>query len=62
MKCDRFEAFKLYKLASAVGYAMAQFYLAFWYESGTGIAIDKVEAVKWYKLLAIEWGNTYAQK
>ena len=39
---------------------MQQYNLGISYRNGTSVAVDKVEAVKWYKLAA-EGGSVYAQ-
>jgi len=42
------------------GNAQAQFNLGLSYEKGLGVAVDRVESVKWYKLAA-EQGHAHAQ-
>jgi TPR repeat protein len=47
---DQRKAAELYSKAAEEGVSFAQFNLARMYESGRGVALDRVEAYKWYTL------------
>lgn len=53
-------AVSLFLKSAQMGYAYAQYSLAFCYHKGKGVNVDYVEAAKWY-LKAAELGNTSAQ-
>ena len=53
-------AVSLFLKSSQMGYAYAQYSLAFCYHKGKGVEVDYTEAAKWY-LKAAEKGNTSAQ-
>ena len=58
---DQFDKdFEEYKRLAEAGNAAAQYNLGLYYDNGTGVAVDKREAVKWYTLAA-EAGNVDAQ-
>ena len=46
------EAFKWFRLAAEQGYSEAQFSLGVCYENGDGVAVDFIEAYKWFLLAA----------
>jgi TPR repeat protein len=48
-----------YRLAADKGHAQAHFNLGVYYANGTGVANDKLEAVKWWGL-ATDHGNADA--
>jgi TPR repeat protein len=58
-KQDYVEAVKYWRLASAQGYARAQFNLGNMYGKGKGVKQDYVTAHMWYDLAAAQ-GNSYA--
>jgi TPR repeat protein len=51
---DYAEALRLYRLAAAQGYAMAQYNVGVMFENGEGVAQDRAEAVRWYRLAAAQ--------
>ena len=57
---DQAEALKLYRLASAKGYALAQYNLGVSYALGHGLHKDETTAAKWYRKAA-EQGFSDAQ-
>ena len=63
-KCDTIDDFDMkyasYKMEAAAGYANSQYRLGVCYAHGSGVAVDKAEAVKWFKRAA-EAGDVDAQ-
>lgn len=57
---DYDNAVQWFRFAADRGYAPAQCYLGWCYDTGKGIAMDEYEAVKWYRKSA-EQGNADAQ-
>ena len=57
---DYAEAVRLYRLAAAQGYAIAQSNLGVMFENGQGVAQDRAEAIRWYRLAAAQ-GHARAQ-
>ena len=51
---DHAEAVRLFRLATAQGYALAQFNLGYMFEYGQGVAQDGAEAIRWYRLAAAQ--------
>jgi len=50
---------RLFRLAAEQGYADAQFNLGNMFTNGQGVAQDREEAIRWYRLAAAQ-GNAFA--
>jgi len=48
-----------YRRSAELGDARAQYNLGLFYFNGLGMSVDKVEAVKWYRLAAAQ-GDSHA--
>ena len=59
-KAEYSEAVRLYRLAADKGFAKAQGWLGFMYETGIGVPIDYAEAGRWYRRAA-DQGNAGAR-
>ncbi len=51
---DYAEAARLYSLAAAQGYAIAQYNLGVMFAKGQGVAKDRAEAIRLYRLAAAQ--------
>jgi TPR repeat protein len=51
---DYAEAARLYSLAAAQGFAIAQNNLGTMFDEGHGVAQDTAEAIRWYRLAAAQ--------
>ena len=51
---------RLFRLAAEQGYADAQFNLGNMFTNGQGVAQDREEAIRWYRLAAAQ-GNAWAK-
>jgi len=54
---DLTEALKWYRMSADKGYAIGQYYVGTFYESGLGVDVDKQEAKKWYQKV-LDQGET----